>query len=188
VATGLTQRDLQNYHVMKSAGILKRVDGYALNAPNGVVLIACSDPYRRRDIIEHKEKILLECFAHRNVFPIMIPGGALRLWKRSPVNRAGGSLHKDLLDMIILGMGVLGTDLIELYVHGPCGCAAAAEISYLEEHDILFKAKEYVKQKIAKARVACYTHIDRKYVDNKDEMNTYFMRRATYYPWRRNNL
>ena len=116
----------------------------------------------------------------------MIPGGALRLLEHSPANRAGGSLHKDLLDMIILGMKVLGTDLIELYVHGPCGCAAAAEINYLEEHDVLFRAKEYIKKKIAKARVACYTHIDRKYVDNKDEMNTYFMRRATYYPWRHN--
>jgi len=186
VATRLTPSDLKIYHAMKSAGVLEHVDGRELNAPNGVVLVACSDPYRRRDIIEHKEGVLLECFAHRNIFPIMIPGGALRLLEHSPANRAGGSLHKDLLDMIILGMKVLGTDLIELYVHGPCGCAAAAEINYLEEHDVLFRAKEYIKKKIAKARVACYTHIDRKYVDNKDEMNTYFMRRATYYPWRHN--
>ena len=170
-------------------GVLEPIDGRKLEAENGIVGLFCSDPYRREDVIGHKERILLEIFGHKLIFPIMFPGGALRLGVESPANIRGSSLHADMLTGIQTGLRVLETTTVALYIHFPCAHAGLCGLDPYTCMRTLFRAKHYVKRKTTlppsadgtptKLRVPCFIHLDW----GNGRMETYFIRGTNFNIW-----
>lgn len=171
----LAKKDHQYATLLKEHGVLAPIDESLIDGENGVVVLACSDPFRRKDLIGYKERLLQKMYGHNLIFPILVPGGALCCASKSPLNPEGSSLHADIIRMIMLGMKVLQTTTVHLYHHAPCGGAQEALVSYPSTFDIMIKGKEYVRKKISAAKISLYHHIDRG-----NEMNTYFWRQSDY--------
>lgn len=184
----LTEADREYIKELRAKNILEDIDGHRLDVERGVVMVVCSDPYRRHDIFSHKERLIEPQCPNKLIFPITQPGGALRLAAHSPANDHGSSRHSDMLEDIKLGLEILRTQTVALYYHAPCALAASRAIDFITGIDILFRSKDYLKNKIKKIesenlgiKVACFVHIDRG-----GDMNTYFIRRHKYHPWRHN--
>lgn len=156
-------------------------DARKLTAPNGAIVIPCSDGDQMPDILAHQQKLAID--GGWPVRPHMpsLHGGAMLIAEACPLYRnfnVDALLLQHIREASSPELKGIGT--VVLYVHAPCGAARLAGLNLLQQISFLMRAKERVKEMNSNYTVVCFVHIQhedgrrRTYFISKDRWNDFW--------------
>ena len=173
----LSEFDKHVIDTLRDAKVLDNNDARKLSAPNGVIVIPCSDGDQMTDVFTHQQRLALE--GGWPVRPHMpsLHGGAMLIAEKCPLYR------EYRVDELFLqhireasSPALKGIGTVILYVHAPCGAAGLAGLTLVQQIAFLMRAKERVKEQSDEYNVICFVHVDY----GEGRKRTYFISRVTW--------
>ncbi len=162
---------------MRKTGVLCDTDGHLLDQSKGVILVTCADGDRFYDIFS--EQVKMNGGRDPRIHTFGWNGGALRIARNSPTNEPGHTTDVDCLRDVLDAMAMKDITTVALYVHAPCGKAAAHDLSFESVITLLIGAKRRIKEAAREACVACFCHVH--YPDGRNR--SYFVSREAWEKW-----
>ncbi|MBI5370210.1 hypothetical protein HZA85_03420 [Candidatus Uhrbacteria bacterium] len=176
----LSTFDREVIGILREENVLQDGEAHLLESPTGVIVVACSDGDQMPDIFDHYRDL-----ARAGEWPVRphmlcLHGGAMLIAPDCPLYRA---FHVDELLLQHIreaeGLDLKGIGTVVLYVHAPCGAAGLANLTVVNQLDMLMRAKARVKAIDMTNRVICFVHVDYGNEGNgSHRRRTYFMSAA----------
>lgn len=162
---------------LRREGVLEDSEGRKLKAPNGTIVVSCSDGDQMPDVLAHLYSLKREGGWVVRPHMLCLHGGAMLIAPDCPLYR---EFHADELLLQHIreaeGPDLKGISTIVLYVHAPCGAAGLAGLTIVHQLHFLMASKARVQAIDTSNEVVCFVHVD--YDGNRKR--TYFISRAKW--------
>lgn len=159
---------------LRAAGVFDDDDARKLRAPDGAIIIPCSDGDQMPDVFSHQQRLARDGGWPERPHMPSLHGGAMLMAEDCPLYR------EYRVDQLLLqhireasSPELKGIGTVVLYVHAPCGAARLAGLTLVHQIAYLMRAKERVKEQSDEYNVVCFVHVH--YEDGRKR--TYFISR-----------